>query len=55
MADKLKAPAPLDRAHELDEFDCGVPALNEFLQRHAWGYSNKGTYTLIGSAEILKL
>ena len=29
------APEPLTAAHELDAFDCGIDALNEWLQRRA--------------------
>jgi len=31
----LGAPKPLDARHPLDTFDCGKPALNEWLLRHA--------------------
>lgn len=31
----LSAPLPLDARHALDAFDCGKPALNEWLIRHA--------------------
>lgn len=31
----LGAPQPLDAGHPLDTFDCGNPALNEWLIRHA--------------------
>ena len=31
----LLAPAPLATQHRLDGFDCGKPALNDWLQRHA--------------------
>ena len=31
----LGAPQPLDAGHPLDAFDCGNPALNEWLIRHA--------------------
>lgn len=31
----LRAPQPLDSGHPLDAFDCGNPALNEWLIRHA--------------------
>lgn len=32
---KLSAPQPLAAHHRLDEFDCGRPALTEWLLRHA--------------------
>lgn len=31
----LSAPAPLTADHDLDAFDCGEPALNEWLKRRA--------------------
>lgn len=31
----LSAPIPLDAHHVLDEFDCGRPALNDWLLHHA--------------------
>lgn len=31
----LRGPEPLDAQHRLEEFDCGKPALNEWLLRHA--------------------
>jgi GNAT superfamily N-acetyltransferase len=31
----LTAPAPIGPAHDLDQFDCGVPALDEWLKRRA--------------------
>ena len=32
---KLSAPRPLAASHQLDAFDCGKPALTEWLLRHA--------------------
>ena len=29
------APQALDAKHQLDDFDCGKPALNDWLVRHA--------------------
>ena len=31
----LAAPEPLQAGHKLDDFDCGKPALNDWLVRHA--------------------
>ena len=31
----LTSPRPLDATHDLSSFDCGVPALNEFLKKFA--------------------
>lgn len=35
MSDALTAPAPLAPAHELDQFACGVTALDDWLKRRA--------------------
>ncbi|GHU03991.1 N-acetyltransferase [Betaproteobacteria bacterium] len=44
---------PLDPAiHHREDFDCGVPALNEYLQRYADQYRKRGistTYVLVES------
>ena len=32
---RLRSPESLDAQHHLDSFDCGKPALNEWLLRHA--------------------
>lgn len=32
---KLTSPAPLTQQHNIDSFDCGVPTLNQWLQRQA--------------------
>ena len=31
----VAAPVLLDNSHQLDAFDCGVPALDEWLKRRA--------------------
>ena len=31
----LSAPQSLDARHQLDQFDCGKPALNDWLTQHA--------------------
>ena len=31
----LRSPSPLEARHDLSAFDCGVPALNDFLKRFA--------------------
>ena len=38
----LKAPVPLARSYQCDEFDCGVPSLNEYLTRFAWVNQQSG-------------
>ena len=32
---KLTAPAPIDAVHVVDNFDCGISSLNQWLQRQA--------------------
>lgn len=32
----IAAPAPLTEAHDLDQFDCGVPVLNDWLRKRAF-------------------
>ena len=41
-----RPPEPLERHHRLDEFDCGEPALDEWLKRHA------GSAHASGSARV---
>src|SRR5437899_11498485 len=31
----LHSPVPITRGHDLAAFDCGAPALNDYLRRHA--------------------
>lgn len=35
MTDPISAPEPLHAGHELDDFDCGIPELNEWLHDRA--------------------
>ena len=39
----LNRPEPLGAHHQVAAFDCGAPALNEFLSRHALGNHQSGT------------
>ena len=39
----LSAPQPLDASHRLGEFECGRPALNEWLLRHARQAQSSGS------------
>ena len=51
----LCAPQPLDAGHLLDPFDCGKPALNEWLIRHARQAHASGsarTYVLVDDQRI---
>ena len=38
-----RAPVPLNTSHQLDGFDCGKPALNEWLLKHALQASGSGS------------
>ena len=38
-----RRPEPLGKHHRLDEFDCGEPALDEWLKRHARGAHASGS------------
>ena len=51
----LKAPQALDASHRLDGFDCGKPALNDWLTRHARQAQASGsakTYVVAEEARI---
>jgi len=39
----LSSPEPLDPKHRLDGFDCGKPALNDWLVRHARQAQSSGS------------
>lgn len=39
----LSAPQPLDASHRLEEFDCGKPALTDWLLRHARQAQSSGS------------
>lgn len=39
----LRAPEPLAAQHRLEDFDCGKPALNDWLLRHAWQAQGSGS------------
>jgi GNAT superfamily N-acetyltransferase len=38
-----RPPAPIEKQHRIDDFDCGEPALNEWLTRHARGAHASGS------------
>jgi GNAT superfamily N-acetyltransferase len=38
-----RPPEPLERHHRLDDFECGEPALDEWLKRHARGAHASGS------------
>ena len=51
----LGAPKPLDAGHPLDAFDCGNPALNEWLLRHAMQAHASGsarTYVVVDDQRV---
>ena len=41
-ADVIAPPAPLNAGHDLDPFDCGKPALNDWLRTYALNNQAKG-------------
>lgn len=52
----LRAPQPLGAEHHLDDFDCGKPALNEWLVRHArqaQGSGSAKTYVVADGDRIV--
>jgi GNAT superfamily N-acetyltransferase len=38
-----RAPEPLGKQHRVDDFDCGEPALDDWLKRHALGAQSSGS------------
>ena len=49
---KLAAPEPLQAGHKLDDFDCGKPALNDWLVRHARQVQASGSARTFMVAEV---
>lgn len=47
----LRAPEPLGAQHRLEGFDCGKPALNDWLQRHALQAQRSGSARTLVVAE----
>jgi GNAT superfamily N-acetyltransferase len=44
----LPRPVPLDRSHGLTAFDCGTPALNDYLRKHALqNHQNRSARTYV--------
>ena len=39
---RLSPPEPLAASHRLDVFDCGEPALDDWLKRRAWAHHGSG-------------
>ena len=39
---------PLDKSHDLSAFDCGAPALNDYLRKYAWqNHQNRSARTYV--------
>ncbi len=52
----LTAPAPLAEHHQIDQFDCGVASLNDWLRRRARANQAAGasrTYVVCDGAEVI--
>lgn len=47
----LRGPEPLDSQHRLEGFDCGKPALNDWLLRHARQAQSSGSAKTFVAAE----
>lgn len=50
MPEPLSAPVKLTRAHETDEFDCGVAELTDWLRRWAYGNQQAGNASVYVAA-----
>jgi GNAT superfamily N-acetyltransferase len=53
---KPSSPVPLDKQHVLDEFDCGVPALNKYLKNYALQNHFAGgarTYVTVRNGQVI--
>ena len=54
--DPLRGPLPLEAAHDVERFDCGEPALNDYLQRRARDDQRAGksrTFVAIRSGRVV--
>ena len=48
----LPSPVPLDKSHDLSAFDCGAPALNDYLHKYAWqNHQNRSARTYVTTRE----
>lgn len=55
-AKRVIGPEPLTSAHDVDEFDCGVGSLNEYLKRRALGDQAAGksrTYVIARGERVI--
>ena len=44
---KLSAPVPLTASHDLEDFDCGVPVLNDWLRQRAMKNESRFSRTYV--------
>ena len=44
---RLLPPAPLDPSHDLSQFDCGAPQLNDWLRKHALASEGRTARTYV--------
>jgi GNAT superfamily N-acetyltransferase len=51
----ISAPEPLHAGHECSGFDCGKPALNEWLKSHALANQSKGFTRVIVACEDMRV
>lgn len=51
----IAAPVPLTAEHELSSFDCGEPALNDWLRHRAWKNESRfsRTYVVCESSRVI--
>lgn len=52
----LQTPVPLEKAHDLSQFDCGVDPLNDYLRKHAYSnHQNRSarTYVVLRNSRVV--
>ena len=47
----LRAPEPITAAHDLSQFDCGVPVLNDWLRERALKNESRFSRSYVVQAE----
>jgi GNAT superfamily N-acetyltransferase len=46
----IASPVPLEQIHDLAAFDCGSPALNDYLRKYAWAnYRGRAARTYVAA------
>lgn len=53
---EVSVPAPIEASHSLDAFDCGVPAMNRWLLRHALANKASGasrTFVVCEGSQVI--